>query len=470
MRLAEHCYRSVCAIRGPLVFVERVFSARIGESVTIVAPNGQQLDGEVLKIDTEQVLIQVFGETHGLDLEKTSVTFHDSVKRAPLSRHCLGRIFNGAFEPIDGAPMYIPERWQAVSGVPINPVAREYPREMIETGISAIDGLNSLIKGQKLPIFSCAGLPAQQLVAQILSQARLAGEGEFVVVFVALGLSYHEYHFFQQTLEQLSSRYVAFFNLAGEPVVERLLAPRLGLTVAEDLAFNHQMDVLVIISDMTNYCDALREISTSREELPGRRGYPGYMYSDLASLYERAGRLLDRPGSVTLLPVLTMPEDDIAHPIPDLTGYITEGQIVLDRNLHRSGVYPPIAVLPSLSRLKQKGIGPGKTREDHADLSNQLFGAYARGIQAKELAVILGEAALSDSDKAFVAFADAFENRFIRQREHEDRTVEETLALGWELVSLLPQTELKRIKDEFIERYLPKGKDTTEAPDSEEVA
>lgn len=433
MRLAEHCYRSISAIRGPLVFVERVFAARIGETVTLLAPNGQTLEGEVLKIDAELVLIQVFGETYGLDLEKTSVTFHDTVKRAPLSKHCLGRIFNGSFQPIDDLPMYIPERWGPVSGAPINPVAREYPREIIETGLSAIDGLNSLVKGQKLPIFSCAGLPAQELVARILAQARLRGEGEFVVVFVALGLSYHEYNFFLQTLEQLPSRFVAFFNLAGDPVVERLLAPRLGLTVAEDLAFNHQMDVLVILSDMTNYCDALREISTSREELPGRRGYPGYMYSDLASLYERAGRLRGKRGSVTMLPVLTMPEDDITHPIPDLTGYITEGQIVLSREMQQKGLFPPIDVLPCLSRLMQQGIGAGQTRADHRQVANLLYQSYAKGRDLRKLEAVVGKEGLLEEDQVFLALADAFERRFVHQG-NERRDIFQTLDLGLELL------------------------------------
>lgn len=433
MRLAEHCYRSICAIRGPLVFVERVFEARIGETVTLLAPDGQTLDGEVLKIDTEQVLIQVFGETYGLDLEQTSVTFHDIVKRAPLSRHCLGRIFNGSFQPIDGAPMYIPESWGAISGAPINPVSREYPREMIETGISAIDGLNSLIKGQKLPIFSCAGLPAQELVAQILAQARLPGEGDFVVVFVALGLTYHEYDFYRRTLEAMTSRFVAFFNLAGEPVVERLQAPRLGLTVAEDLAFNHGMDVLVLVSDMTNYCDALREISTAREELPGRRGYPGYMYSDLASLYERAGRLRDKKGSVTLLPVLTMPEDDITHPIPDLTGYITEGQIVLSREMQQKELFPPIDVLPCLSRLMQHGIGEGQTRADHRQIANLLYQYYAKGRDLRKLEAVVGKDGLLEEDQKILEMADTFEWSFVHQG-NERRDINQTLDLGLKLL------------------------------------
>lgn len=434
MRLAEHSYRSISAIRGPLVFVERVFAARIGEAVTLVAPDGQALDGEVLKIDEELVLIQVFGETYGLDLEKTTVTFHDAVKRAPLSKHCLGRIFNGSFVPLDGAPMYIPERWESISGAPINPVCREYPREMIETGISVIDGLNSLIKGQKLPIFSCSGLPVQELVAQILAQARLPGAGDFVIVFVALGLTYHEYDYYHQTLTQLSNRFVAFFNLAGEPVVERLQAPRLGLTVAEDLAFNHQMDVLVIVSDMTNYCDALREISTAREELPGRRGYPGYMYSDLASLYERAGRLRGKNGSVTLLPVLTMPEDDIAHPIPDLTGYITEGQIVLSREMYQKGLFPPIDVLPCLSRLMQHGIGEGQTRADHRQVANLLYQYYSRGRDLRKLEAVVGTEGLLEDDREILAMADAFEQRFVHQGNSR-RDIYQTLDLGLELLA-----------------------------------
>ncbi len=433
MRLAEHRYRTISSIRGPLVFVEGVFAARIGESVTLKAPDGQCLEGEVLKIDGQQVLIEVFGETYGLDLERTSVTFHDVVRCAPLSPDCLGRIFNGAFVPIDGLPMYIPHRWEAVAGLPLNPVAREFPREMIETGISAIDGLNTLVKGQKLPIFSCAGLPASELVARILCEARLPGAGEFVVVFVALGLTYHEYSYYRATLERMASRFVAFFNLAGEPVVERLLAPRLGLTVAEDLAFNHQMDVLVIVTDMTNYCDALREISTSREELPGRRGYPGYMYSDLSSLYERAGRIQGQAGSVTLLPVLTMPEDDITHPIPDLTGYITEGQIVLSRELQQKGIFPPIDLLPCLSRLMQHGIGAGQTRDDHREIANLLYRCYAKGRELRKLEAVVGREGLLAEDQQMLKMADQFERRFVHQGDSR-RDIFATLDLGLELL------------------------------------
>ncbi|HKJ05111.1 MAG TPA: V-type ATP synthase subunit B [Geopsychrobacteraceae bacterium] len=433
MRLAEHRYRSISSIRGPLVFVERVFQARIGETVTLIAPDGKELDGEVLKIDGKQALIQVFGETHGLDLDKTSVTLHDSVKRVPLSKACLGRLFNGSFEPIDGAPMYIPESWGAVSGAPINPVARGYPSEVIETGISSIDGLNTLVKGQKLPIFSSAGLPAQELVTEILRNSRLPGEGAFAVVFIALGLTFHEFNFFQRILDQMSNQFVAFINLASEPVVERLLAPRLGLTVAEDLAFNHGMDVLVVVTDITNYCDALREVSTSREELPGRRGYPGYMYSDLASLYERAGRLLGRPGSVTMLPVLTMPEDDITHPIPDLTGYITEGQLVFSRELHQKGIFPPIDVLPSLSRLMQHGIGEQQTRGDHRQIANLLYQSYAKGRDLRKLEAVVGKEGLLKEDRVMLEMADSFEATFVHQGQ-ERRDIGQTLDLGLQLL------------------------------------
>ena len=348
MRLAEHQYHSVSAVRGPLIFLEKVFAARLGELVRIDAPDGRALTGEVLKIFGDQVLVQVFGGTHGLDTRQTTVSFSDAVMRAPLGAGVLGRVFDGSFRPIDGLPMFIPEFRQPVIGAPINPVARAHPEEFIETGFSTIDGLNTLVKGQKLPIFTCAGLPAREMTDQILRQARLPDGGPFVLVFVALGLTHFEYQFYHQTLEHMQSRFVAFVNLADDPVVERLLAHRLALTVAEDLAFRQEMDVLVIITDMTNYCDALREISTAREELPGRRGYPGHMYSDLASLYERAGRIHGRKGSVTLLPTVTMPEDDITHPIPDLTGYITEGQLVLSRELHQKGIYPPVDVLPSL--------------------------------------------------------------------------------------------------------------------------
>ena len=414
MRLAEHIYRTVSSIRGPLLFAERVFAARIGEVVRIIYPGGQTEEGEILKIDGESVLIQVFGETRGLDLAATLI-FTDAVKKAPLSVDVLGRVFNGSFLPIDGSPMFIPEEWAPITGAPINPTARARPEEFIETGFSAIDGLNTLVKGQKLPVFSSAGLPAKEMAAAIVRNSRLAGGGAFVVVFVALGLPHHEYAFYMDVLAGMRSDFVAFINRAGEPVMERLLAPRFSLAVAEYLAFARQMDVLVVITDMTNYCDALREVSTAREELPGRRGYPGYMYSDLASLYERAGRVKGMPGSVTLLPVLTMPEDDITHPIPDLTGYITEGQIVLSRELHQKGVFPPVDVLPSLSRLMQRGIGAGRTREDHRSLANLLYKHYAKGRDLRRLEAIVGREGMLAGDRVMLDFADAFERELVHQ-------------------------------------------------------
>lgn len=414
MRLAEHIYRTISSIRGPLLFVERVFSARTGEVVGIVCPDGQKLAGEVLKIEGETVLIQVFGETAGLDLAST-VVFSDAVRRAPLARELIGRTFNGSFLPIDALPMFIPERWGAVTGSPLNPAARARPEEFIETGFSAVDLLNTLVKGQKLPVFSCAGLPSREVAAGILQHAQLSGGGEFVVVFVALGLTHHEYSFYRDVLAEMQTGYVAFVNRADEPVVERLLAPRFGLTCAEYLAFTCGMDVLVLVTDMTNYCDALREVSTAREELPGRRGYPGYMYSDLASLYERAGRIRETSGSVTILPVVTMPEDDITHPIPDLTGYITEGQIVLSRELHQQGVFPPVDVLPSLSRLMQRGIGAGRTRDDHREVANLLYRHYAKGRELRRLEAIVGREGMLGADREVLAFAEAFEHEFVGQ-------------------------------------------------------
>jgi len=433
MRLAEHQYRSVSAIRGPLLFLDRVFAARLGELVRIETADGQSLSGEVLKIFGEQVLVQVFGGTQGLDTRQTTVSFSDSVMQAPLGAGVLGRVFDGSFRPIDGQPMFIPEFRSPVLGAPINPVARAHPVEFIETGFSTIDGLNTLVKGQKLPIFSCAGLPAREITDQMLRQARLTDGGAFVLVFVALGLTHFEYQFYQETLKRMQSRFVAFINLADDPVIERLLAPRLALTVAEDLAFRREMDVLVIITDMTNYCDALREISTAREELPGRRGYPGHMYSDLASLYERAGRIHGRKGSVTLLPTVTMPEDDITHPIPDLTGYITEGQIVLSRELHQKGIYPPIDVLPSLSRLMQHGIGKGQTRKDHRDLANHLYRTHAKGCDLRRLEAVVGRDGMLAEDRMLLDFADRFEGEFVHQGDQR-RTIDETLETAKRLI------------------------------------
>ena len=433
MRLAEHQYQTVKTVRGPLVFLERVFQARLGELVRIITPEGDQLNGEVLKISEDQVLIQVFGDTQGLDTRCTTVIFSDSVMRAPLGEACLGRLFDGSFRPRDGLPMFLPECWQPLIGAPINPVARANPEEFIETGFSTIDGLNTLVKGQKLPIFSCAGLPARELTDQLLRQARLPDGGPFVLVFVALGLTHFEFQLYQRTLESMQSRFVAFINLADDPVVERLLAPRIGLTVAEDLAFRRGMDVLVIITDMTNYCDALREIATAREELPGRRSYPGHMYSDLASLYERAGRLHNRLGSITMLPIVTMPEDDITHPIPDLTGYITEGQIVLSRELGQKGIYPPIDVLPSLSRLMQQGIGKGYTRADHRAVANRLYRAYAKGRDLRRLEAVVGREGMLADDQLYLDFADQFEQEFVHQGDAR-RTIDDTLDLAIRLL------------------------------------
>lgn len=380
-------------------------------------PGGEEMEGEVLKVEGDTVLVQVYGETRGLDVGNSSVIFTDSVKKAPLSSDIIGRVFSGSFMPKDGAPMFIPEKWAPVSGFPMNPSSRARPEEFIETGFSCIDGLNTLVKGQKLPIFSCAGLPSKELAAGILKNARTitGSRGGFVVVFVAVGLTFHEYSFYRRVLEEMRTGFVAFANMADEPVVERLLATRFGLTTAEYLAFEKGMDVLVVITDMTNYCDALREVSTAREELPGRRGYPGYMYSDLASLYERAGRIKGMSGSVTMIPVVTMPEDDITHPIPDLTGYITEGQIVLSRELHQKGIFPPVDVLPSLSRLMQSGIGKDRTREDHKKLANLLYKYYAKGRDLRRLEAIVGRDGMTESDKLMLDFADIFEREFVHQ-------------------------------------------------------
>jgi V/A-type H+-transporting ATPase subunit B len=416
VRLSEHIYRTISSIRGPLLFVEKVFSARLGEVVNVLYPDGRSMDGEVLKIDRNTVLIQVYGETRGLDIGNSSVVFTDSVKRAPLSVDIIGRVFNGSFIPADGLPMFMPEKLAPVTGFPMNPSARARPEEFIETGFSCIDGLNTLVKGQKLPIFSCAGLPSKELAAGILQNSRPAvGKGRFVVIFVALGLTFHDYSFYMNVLNEMKTGFVAFVNMADEPVVERLLAPRFGLTIAEYLAFEKGMDVLVVITDMTNYCDVLREVSTAREELPGRRGYPGYMYSDLASIYERAGRVKGMSGSVTMLPIVTMPEDDITHPIPDLTGYITEGQIVLSRELHQKGIFPPVDVLPSLSRLMQRGIGEGRTRGDHRKVANNLYKYYAKGRDLRRLEAIVGRDGMTDNDKHMLDFADIFEREFVNQ-------------------------------------------------------
>ncbi len=440
MRLSEHVYRTASSLAGPLLFVNNVIAARAGEVVRILTDEGREMKGEVLSIEKDAVLIQLYGDSRGLNIEAMSIVFTDSLMRAPLSTALIGRVLNGSCIPIDGLEMFIPEKYMPITGYPMNPAARARPAEPIETGCSAIDGLNTLVKGQKLPIFSSAGLPAKELVADILRNAVLPGKaGGFVVVFAALGLTFFEYSFYRSVLDEMRTGFVAFANMADEPVMERLLAPRFALTVAEYLAFEKKMDVLVIITDMTNYCDALREISTAREELPGRRGYPGYLYSDLASLYERAGRIRGMEGSVTMLPVVTMPEDDITHPIPDLTGYITEGQIVLSKEIHQRDIYPPIDILPSLSRLMQKGIGEGLTRKDHRKISNRLYTCYARGRDLRRLEMIVGKEGMSEEDRQMRNFADVFEQEFVHQGSTR-RSVNETLDIG---LSLLTKFGLK---------------------------
>jgi V/A-type H+-transporting ATPase subunit B len=471
-------------IVGPLLLVEEVSGVTYGELVDLEFPDGTRSLGNVLEVDGDIALVQAFQGTRGSNPSQTVVRFLGRGLELGVSRDLLGRVFNGLGRPRDGGPEIIPEKRVPIYGAPINPVSRDFPDDFIQTGISSIDGLNPLVRGQKLPIFSGSGLPHNELAAQIARQAGVLTrssdpgvvgekeEGEFAVVFAAMGITFEDADFFIEEFRSTAAieRAVLFLNLADDPAVERIATPRMALTAAEYLAFDCDMHVLVIYTDMTYYCEALREVSAARKEVPGRRGYPGYLYTDLASMYERAGRVKGKKGSITQVPILTMPDDDKTHPIPDLTGYITEGQIILDRSLNRSGVYPPVAVLPSLSRLKQKGIGPGKTREDHADLSNQLFGAYARGNQAKELAVILGEAALSEVDQAFVRFADAFEERFIRQGKDEERSVADTLALGWELAAMLPAGELKRIKDEYVAKYLPTEKPADAAGSAGEAA
>ncbi|HDM90726.1 MAG TPA: V-type ATP synthase subunit B [candidate division WOR-3 bacterium] len=458
-RLKE--YRTITDVSGPLLLVEGVEGAKYAELVEITLPSGEKRRGQVLQVEEDKALVQVFEGTTGLDIPETTVRFLARGIELPLSQDMLGRVFDGLGRPIDGGPEIIPDVRRDINGSPINPYARDYPNEFIQTGVSAIDGLNTLVRGQKLPIFSGSGLPHNRLAAQIARQARVLGaEEEFAVVFGAMGITFEEADFFINDFKKTGaiSRSVLYLNLADDPAIERIATPRVVLTTAEYLAFDLDMHVLVILTDMTNYCEALREISAARKEVPGRRGYPGYLYTDLATIYERAGRIKGKKGSITLIPILTMPEDDKTHPIPDLTGYITEGQIILSRALHRKKIYPPIDVLPSLSRLKDKGIGEGKTREDHADIFNQLFAAYARGKEAQELAVILGEAALSDLDKLYYRFADIFEERYVGQGEYEERSIIETLDLGWELLSMFPRAELKRIRDKYLDKYLPRFK------------
>lgn len=450
-------YRTVDYVSGPLVFVSDVKGASYGEIVKIRLGDGEERTGQVLDISDEHAVIQVYEGTRGIDTDVTTVRFLGEPARINVSLDMLGRIFTGVGKARDGRPEIIPEAVLDIAGMPINPTARDKPADFIQTGMSAIDGLDTLVRGQKLPIFSGAGLPASKLAAQIARQAKVLGEGEqFAVVFVAMGITHKEASFFMQDFERTGAldRVVFFMNLADDPTVERIAAPRCGLTVAEFLAFTHNLHVLVILTDMINYCEALREISTAREEVPGRRGYPGYMYTDLSTIYERAGRLKGRTGSITQIPILTMPDDDITHPVPDLTGYITEGQIVLSRDLFRRGADPPVDALPCLSRLMNLGIGEGKTREDHRGVADQLYASYAYGRDLRRLVAIVGEEALTELDKQYLKFADGFEKQFISQGD-EDRSIERTLAIAWELFSILPEEELKRIKREHIKKYHP---------------
>jgi V/A-type H+-transporting ATPase subunit B len=450
-------YSTISNLSGPLMVVDKIEDVRYDELAEIRLVSGERRRGRVLEISEDRALVQVYEGSAGIDADTTKIRFLGDVLTLPVARGMLGRIFNGRGMPIDGGADIIPDDYLDVNGNPMNPFSRDYPSEFIQTGISTIDGMNPLVRGQKLPIFSGSGMPHNRMAAQIARQSTvISGHAAFAVVFAAMGITFEEASFFMEDFRKTGAleRTVMFVNLADDPAIERIATPRLALTCAEYLAFEHDMHVLVILTDLTNYCEALREISAARKEVPGRRGYPGYLYTDLATMYERAGRIRGKSGSITQFPILTMPEDDKTHPIPDLTGYITEGQIILGRSLHRKGIYPPVDVMPSLSRLKDKGIGSGKTREDHADLMNQLFAAYSQGKEAKELAVILGEGALSDEDKAFAKFADLFEDTYVRQGEYENRTIEETLQLGWDLLTLVPAKELKRIRDAYIEKYL----------------
>ena len=451
-------YKTIREIASPLMIVDHVEGVTYDELAEIELPNGEVRRCKVLEVEGDKAVVQLFESAQGINLAQSKVRFLGHPLELAVSEDMLGRVFNGMGQPIDGGPDILAEAHLDINGLPMNPAARAYPAEFIQTGVSTIDGLNTLVRGQKLPIFSGSGLPHAALAAQIARQAKVLGDNEtFAVVFAAVGITFEESEYFINDFRRTGAieRTVVFSNLANDPAVERIATPRMALTAAEYLAFEKDMQVLVIITDITNYAEALREVSAAKKEVPGRRGYPGYLYTDLATLYERAGRRIGKSGSITMIPILTMPEDDKTHPIPDLTGYITEGQIILSRDLYRKGIIPPVDVLPSLSRLKDKGIGEGKTREDHSGTMNQLFAAYARGKDAKELMTILGEAALSDDDKQFAKFADAFEQRYVNQGNNTNRTIEDTLNLGWELLSLLPRTELKRIKPELIEKYMP---------------
>jgi len=453
-------YKTIKEVASPLMIVDNVSGVTYDELGELELPDGSIRRCKVLEVNGSRAVVQLFESAQGINLAETKVRFLGHPLELAVSEDMLGRVFNGMGEPIDDGPEIIPEAHRDINGLPMNPAARAFPAEFIQTGVSTIDGLNTLVRGQKLPIFSGSGLPHANLAAQIARQAKVLGGSEnFAVVFAAIGITFEESEFFVNEFRQTGAidRTVVFSNLANDPAVERIATPRMALTAAEYLAFEKEMHVLVILTDITNYAEALREISAAKKEVPGRRGYPGYLYTDLATMYERAGRRLGKKGSITMIPVLTMPEDDKTHPIPDLTGYITEGQIILSRDLFRKGIVPPVDVLPSLSRLKDKGIGEGKTRADHSGVMNQMMAAYARGKEAKELMTILGEAALSDDDKLYAKYADAFEREYVSQGNDANRSIEETLTIGWKLLSILPTRELKRIKPEYIEKYLPKN-------------
>ena len=452
-------YRTIREVSGPLMVVDHVEGVTYDELAEIELRDGTVRRCKVLEVNGDKAVVQLFESSAGINLRDSKIRFLGHPLQLGVSEDMLGRVFNGMGEPIDGGPELLADKYMDINGLPMNPAARDYPNEFIQTGISAIDGLNTLVRGQKLPIFSGSGLPHAQLAAQIARQAKVLDDSsKFAVVFAAIGITFEESEFFVQEFRRTGAidRTVLFTNLANDPAVERIATPRMALTAAEYLAFEKDMHVLVILTDITNYAEALREVSAARKEVPGRRGYPGYLYTDLATMYERAGRKLSSKGSVTMIPILTMPEDDKTHPIPDLTGYITEGQIILSRELFRKGVNPPIDVLPSLSRLKDKGIGEGKTRADHSGVMNQLFAAYSTGKENKELMSILGEAALSPTDLQYARFADEFEKRYVTQGADENRSIIETMDIGWDLLSILPKRELKRIKPEFIDQYLPK--------------
>ncbi len=456
---ASRTFLTIREISGPLVFVESVTGVSYGELVEVTTPSGEERTGQVIDVSEDVTIVQVFEGTSDLDTKTTTVRFTGETIKLPVSMDMLGRVFTGGGKPADGGPSIIPEDYRDIHGYPINPYSRIHPTDFIQTGLSVIDGMNPLVLGQKLPIFSGSGLPHKIIASQIVRQAKVRGkEEDFNIVFAAMGITAEEARFFREDFMNMGvlGRVVMFVNLAEDPIIERILSPRLALTTAEYLAFEKDMNILSILIDMTNYCEALREISAARMEIPGRRGYPGYMYTDLASLYERAGRIKGKRGSITLIPILTMPDDDITHPIPDLTGYITEGQIILDRTMHKTGLYPPIDPLPSLSRLMDKGIGSGKTREDHKQLSDQLYYAYAEGKVIRETALVSGDAALTVVEKLYLQFADRFEKEFISQGTDENRDIDETLDIGWELLSALPETEFSRIDPAIIEKYHPK--------------